>query len=78
MAGLGDLFEVPDLRRRIGYTLGALAIFRVGASIPIPGVNADAIKAIFNAQSNNLLGFLNTFSGGALGRFSIFSMGVVP
>jgi preprotein translocase subunit SecY len=78
MAGFGDLFEVPELRRRIGYTLGALAIFRVGASIPIPGVNADAIKAIFNAQSGNLLGFLNTFSGGALGRFSIFSMGVMP
>jgi preprotein translocase subunit SecY len=78
MASIGELFEVPDLRRRIGYTLGALAIFRVGASIPIPGVNSDAIKAIFNAQSGNLLGFLNTFSGGALGRFSIFSMGVMP
>lgn len=78
MAGLGDLFEVPELRKRIGYTLGALAIFRVGASIPIPGVNSDAIRAIFNAQSGSLLGFLNTFSGGALGRFSIFSMGVMP
>lgn len=78
MAGLGDLFEVPELRKRIGYTLGALAIFRIGASIPIPGVNAAAIQAIFNAQSGSLLGFLNTFSGGALGRFSIFSMGVMP
>ncbi|MDE2143108.1 MAG: preprotein translocase subunit SecY [Elusimicrobia bacterium] len=78
MAGLGDLFDVPELRKRIGYTMGALAIFRIGASIPIPGVNADAIKAIFNAQSGSLLGFLNTFSGGALGRFSIFSMGVMP
>ena len=63
MAGIADIFEVPDLRRRIGYTLGALAIFRVGASIPIPGVNADAIKAIFNAQSGNLLGFLNIVLG---------------
>ena len=78
MAQISDFFDVPDLRRRIGYTLGALAVFRVGASIPIPGVNADAIKAIFNAQSGSLLGFLNTFSGGALGRFSIFSMGVMP
>jgi len=78
MAGIGELFEVPDLRRRIGFTLGAIAVFRVGAAIPIPGVNAEAIKAIFNAQSNGLLGFLNTFSGGALGRFSIFSMGVMP
>ncbi|HAZ07315.1 MAG TPA: preprotein translocase subunit SecY [Elusimicrobia bacterium] len=78
MRGLGDLFEVPDLRRRIGFALGAIAVFRVGAAIPIPGVNGDAIRAIFNAQSGSLLGFLNTFSGGALGRFSIFSMGVMP
>ena len=78
MAGIADLFDVPDLRKRIGFTLGALALFRVGASIPIPGVNGDAIRAIFNAQSGSLLGFLNTFSGGALGRFSIFSMGVMP
>ncbi|MBI3565556.1 MAG: preprotein translocase subunit SecY [Elusimicrobia bacterium] len=78
MAGIADLFDVPDLRKRIGFSLGALALFRVGASIPIPGVNGDAIRAIFNAQSGSLLGFLNTFSGGALGRFSIFSMGVMP
>ena len=78
MAGIGDLFDVPDLRKRIGFSLGAIALFRIGASIPIPGVNGDAIRAIFNAQSGNLLGFLNTFSGGALGRFSIFSMGVMP
>ncbi len=78
MAGIAEFFDIPDLRKRIGFTLGALAAFRVGASIPIPGVNSAAIRAIFNAQSNGLLGFLNTFSGGALGRFSIFSMGVMP
>ena len=78
MRGLGDVFEIPELRRRVLFTLGAIAVFRIGASIPIPGVNGDAIRAIFNAQQSSLLGFLNTFSGGALGRFSIFSMGVVP
>jgi len=78
MRGLADVFEVPDLRKRIGFALGAITVFRVGAAIPIPGVNGDAIRAIFNAQSGSLLGFLNTFSGGALGRFSIFSMGVMP
>ncbi|OGS36233.1 MAG: preprotein translocase subunit SecY [Elusimicrobia bacterium RIFOXYD12_FULL_66_9] len=78
MSGLADLFEIPDLRKRIGFVLGAIAVFRIGATIPIPGVNSDAIRAIFNAQSGSLLGFLNTFSGGALGRFSIFSMGVMP
>ena len=78
MRGLGDIFEIPELRKRVLFTLGAIAVFRIGASIPIPGVNGDAIRAIFNAQSGSLLGFLNTFSGGALARFSIFSMGVVP
>lgn len=78
MRGLGDIFEIPELRKRVLFTLGAIAVFRIGASIPIPGVNGDAIRAIFNAQQSSLLGFLNTFSGGALGRFSIFSMGVVP
>jgi preprotein translocase subunit SecY len=76
--GFSDLFDVPELRKRILFTLGAIAVYRVGAAIPIPGVNTEAIKAIFDAQSGSLLGFLNTFSGGALGRFSIFSMGVMP
>ena len=78
MRGLADIFDVPELRKRVLFTLGAIAVFRIGASIPIPGVNGEAIRAIFNAQQSSLLGFLNTFSGGALGRFSIFSMGVVP
>lgn len=75
---LTDLFESPDLRRKVLYTLGAIAVYRVGASIPIPGINADALKSIFNAQRGGLLGFINIFSGGALKRFSIFSMGVMP
>lgn len=73
-----DIFDVPDLRKKVLFTLGCIAIFRVGAAIPIPGINGDAIKALFDSQRNNLLGFLNIFSGGALGRFSIFSMGVMP
>ena len=75
---LADIFKVPELKKRILFTLGILAIYRVGASIPIPGVNADALRALFAAQENTLLGFLNIFSGGALGRLSIFSMGIMP
>src|SRR3954463_5988494 len=73
-----DMFKVPELKRRILFTLLILAAYRVGASIPIPGVNADALRALFAAQENTLLGFLNIFSGGALGRLSIFSMGIMP
>src|SRR5882672_9287166 len=73
-----DMFKVPELKRRILFTIGILAAYRVGATIPIPGVNADALRALFAAQQNTLLGFLNIFSGGALGRLSIFSMGIMP
>jgi preprotein translocase subunit SecY len=73
-----DMFKVPELKRRILFTIAILAAYRVGATIPIPGVNADALRALFAAQQNTLLGFLNIFSGGALGRLSIFSMGIMP
>jgi preprotein translocase subunit SecY len=76
--GLTDIVEVPDLRKRVLITLGAIAIYRVGAAIPIPGINGEALASIFNAQRGGILGFLNIFSGGALARFSIFSMGVMP
>ncbi|MBI3547741.1 MAG: preprotein translocase subunit SecY [Elusimicrobia bacterium] len=76
---IANVFEVPDLRKRVLYTLGALAVYRLGAAIPIPGINSEAIRALFAATSaNNILGFLDMFSGGALGQFSIFSMGVMP
>lgn len=74
----GDIFEIPDLRKKVLFTLGAIAVYRVGAAIPIPGINGEALRAIFDAQRGGLLSFLNIFSGGALSRFSIFSMGVMP
>jgi preprotein translocase subunit SecY len=78
MANPADIFKIPELRRRILITIGVLAIYRVGASVPIPGVNAEALRQLFAQQSNTLLGFLDIFSGGALGRFSIFAMGIMP
>ncbi|HBL15699.1 MAG: preprotein translocase subunit SecY [Elusimicrobia bacterium GWA2_69_24] len=73
-----DIAEVPDLRRRVLFALGCLAVYRFGAAIPIPGINGEALRAIFQAQTSTLLGILNIFSGGALAQFSIFSMGVMP
>ncbi|MFH1723414.1 MAG: preprotein translocase subunit SecY [Elusimicrobiota bacterium] len=75
---ISDILEVPDLRKRILFTFGCLAIYRLGAAIPIPNINAEALRQIFQAQTSSLLGILNIFSGGALGQFSIFSMGVMP
>ncbi|MFA5162639.1 MAG: preprotein translocase subunit SecY [Elusimicrobiales bacterium] len=75
---LANIFKVPDLKKRLLFVLGALAIYRLGAVIPIPGVNGHALKALFDAHRNSLLGFLDIFSGGAMSRFSILSMGVMP
>ncbi|MFH1283922.1 MAG: preprotein translocase subunit SecY [bacterium] len=74
----GDLFKIPELKKRIIFTLMIIAVYRVGAAIPIPGINAEALKAIFESQANTMLGFLDIFSGGALSRLSIFSMGIMP
>jgi preprotein translocase subunit SecY len=73
-----DLFKIQELRKRILITLGVIALYRLGVTVPIPGVNADALSFMFKQQANNLLGFLDVFSGGALSRMSIFSMGIMP
>src|ERR1700690_2211610 len=74
----GDILKVPELKRRILFTLAIIAAYRVGATIPVPGVNAEALRGFFAQQQNTLLGFLNIFSGGAMGRLAIFAMGVGP
>jgi preprotein translocase subunit SecY len=71
-----DAFSLPDLRRRILITLGILVVFRFIAHVPLPGVDADALKELF--ESNALLGMLDMFSGGAMKNFSIVAMGVYP
>lgn len=73
----GDAFRLPDLKRRIFFTLGILFIFRVGAYIPTPGVDRAALSQLFNS-GGGIVDFLNLFSGGALSRFGIFSLGVAP
>jgi len=71
-----DAFSLPDLRGRILFTLGILIIFRFIAHIPVPGIDGQALEALF--ERNQLLGMLDLFSGGAMRRFSIAAMGVYP
>jgi len=78
MSGADGLFKIPELRKKILYTLFALAVYRVGVHIPTPGVNSDALQAFFNKQSGTLFGWFNMFSGGALERFSVMALGVMP
>lgn len=71
-----DTFRLPDLKRRILFTLAALFFYRLGAHVPTPGVDAAALGRLFDQGS--ILGFLDLFAGGALSRFSIFALGVTP
>ena len=72
------LFRIPELRKRILFTLGAIIVFRLGTHIAVPGVDAEALKGFFASQGGGIFDFLNMFTGGALQRFSLFALGVTP
>ncbi|PWT87952.1 MAG: preprotein translocase subunit SecY [Acidobacteria bacterium] len=72
------MMAIPDLRKRIFYTLILLAVYRIGAIIPTPGVNVDAMEEFFRQTQGTVLGFLDLFSGRAMRRFSIFALGIMP
>ncbi|HCO42576.1 MAG TPA: preprotein translocase subunit SecY [Gammaproteobacteria bacterium] len=77
-AMLGGLGKFAELRRRILFVIGALLVFRLGAHVPVPGINPLALAAMFDAQRGTVLDMFNMFSGGALERLSIFALGVMP
>jgi preprotein translocase subunit SecY len=67
-----------DLKRRLWFLLGALVVYRIGAHIPVPGIDAQALSELFKQQQGGILGMFNMFSGGALSRFTIFALGIMP
>ena len=73
-----NVFRIPDLRRRVGFTLGMLAVYRVGGHIPTPGVNTAELQRMFEAAQGTALGFLDLFSGGQLSQLTIFALGIMP
>src|SRR6201987_1918157 len=75
---LANVFRVPDLRKRILFTLGLLAVYRLGGHIPTPGVNADKLSQFFDQNRGSFLGFVDLFSGGQLRRLTIFALGIMP
>src|ERR1043166_4279349 len=75
---LVNIFRVPDLRKRVLFTLAMLAVYRLGSHIPTPGINTDALQKAFEQQSGGLLGFYDLFSGGNLRRLTIFALGIMP
>ncbi|MCL1817869.1 MAG: preprotein translocase subunit SecY, partial [Spirochaetaceae bacterium] len=77
-----DIFRIRDLRNRILFTLAVLSIFRFGATLPIPGINVNALKLYFVAQESggliSVTDYLDFFAGGAFKNFSIFMLGIMP
>ena len=73
-----NIFRVPDLRKRIFFTLALLAVYRLGSHIPTPGVNADKLQQFFQSNQGSFLGFIDLFSGGQLRRLTIFALGIMP
>ena len=67
-----------DLKRRLLFLLGAMIVYRIGTHIPVPGINPTVLAEAFQSQQNGILGMLNMFSGGALERFTIFALGIMP
>src|SRR5438445_10000449 len=75
---LANIFRIPDLRKRILFTLALLAVYRLGGHIPTPGVNADKLAQFFEQSRGSFLGFVDLFSGGQLKRLTIFALGIMP
>jgi len=78
LGGFGNIPKVPELQKRIGLTLLLLAVYRVGAHIPTPGIDAQALAAFFEHNRGSLLGFFDMFAGGALSKLSVFALGIMP
>src|ERR1035438_1440847 len=79
LSRLANVFRVPDLRNKVIFTLAIIALYQIGANVPVPGVNWSRLQSLEgSASSSGVLGFLNLFSGGALVRLAVFGLGVMP
>jgi preprotein translocase subunit SecY len=77
-AALGGLGRFTDLKQRLLFVLGALIVYRIGTYIPVPGINPTALEELFRGAQGSIVGLFDMFSGGALGRFSLFALGIMP
>jgi preprotein translocase subunit SecY len=76
--GFGNIFKIPELKKRIIFTLALLVVYRVGVHVPVPGIDSVALAEIFERAKGTILGIFNMFSGGALERLSVFALGIMP
>jgi len=78
LTSIANIFSIPDLRTRVLFMLGLLAVYRVGAFIQTPGITNEALEALFKTSTGTIFGLIDIFSGGNLRRFSIFALGIMP
>jgi preprotein translocase subunit SecY len=79
LSNLANMFRVPDLRNKVLFTLGVIVVYRLGANIPCPGIDFHAVQSLVSASSHaGVVSFLNLFSGGALTKFAVFGLGIMP
>jgi preprotein translocase subunit SecY len=73
-----NIFRVPDLRKRVGFMLGLLAVYRLGGQIPTPGINIQRWQELFSSQQGTIFGFMDMFAGGNIRRLTVFALGIMP
>ncbi|OIN97475.1 preprotein translocase subunit SecY [Candidatus Desantisbacteria bacterium CG1_02_38_46] len=78
LSAFQNIFRIPELKRRLLFTMGMLAVFRLGSFIPTPGIDTHALRAFFETGTKGVLGLMDMFSGGAFSKFSIFALGIMP
>jgi preprotein translocase subunit SecY len=77
-SGFGNIFKIPELKRRLLYTAGLLAVYRIGVHVPTPGIDGGALKSFFDSMQGTIFGVVNMFTGGALEQLSVFALGIMP
>src|ERR1700737_2915791 len=78
LSRLANIFKIPDLRKRVLFTLGMLAVYRLGGHIPTPGININRWTDFFSSHQGTIFGFFDLFAGGNIRRLTIFALGIMP
>ena len=76
--GFQNIFKIPELKKRILFTLAILIVYRIGVHVPVPGIDSVALASFFKAAEGTIFGIFNMFSGGAFEKLSVFALGIMP
>ena len=77
-SGFQNIFKIPELKKRILFTLALLIVYRIGVHVPVPGIDTSALASFFARAEGTIFGIFNMFSGGAFQRLSVFALGIMP